>query len=59
MSMRPANIPKTADIPKIAIINPFGLFKFLCLPFGLSNAAQTFQRMMDKYLVISHFVSSI
>ncbi len=37
-----------ADIPKkTAIIMPFGLFEYLFMPFGLSNAAQTFQRMMD------------
>ena len=36
------------DIPKTAIINPFGLTKFHCLPFGLRNAAKNFQRMMDK-----------
>jgi cytoskeleton-associated protein 5 len=35
------------DIPKTAIITPFGLFEYLFTPFGLSNAAQTFQRMMD------------
>jgi hypothetical protein len=38
----------TDDIPKTAIITPFGLFEYLSTPFGLSNAAQTFQRMMDR-----------
>jgi hypothetical protein len=33
-----------ADIPKTVIITPFGLFKYLFTPFGLSNAAQTFQQ---------------
>ncbi len=27
---------------------PFGLFEYLFRPFGLSNAAQTFQQMMDR-----------
>ncbi len=38
----------TEDIPKTATIMPFGLFEYLFTPFGLSNAAQTFQRMMDR-----------
>jgi hypothetical protein len=37
----------TKDIPKTAIITPFGLFEYLFTHFGLSNTAQTFQRMMD------------
>jgi hypothetical protein len=42
-------IPVAAsDIPKMAIITPFNLFEYLFTPFGLSNAAQTFQRMMDR-----------
>ena len=39
-----------SDMPKTAITTPFGLFEFTCMPIGLRNAAQTFQRFIDQVL---------
>ena len=38
------------DIQKTAIVTLFGMYEFLHMPFGLWNARNTFQRIMDFIL---------
>ena len=38
------------EIPKMAVITPFGLFEFSRMPFNLSNARQIIQWQMDHIL---------
>ena len=44
-------IPLEEKAQKLAaILLPFGIFQFICLPFGLKNAPAFFQRYMDEVL---------
>jgi hypothetical protein len=40
-----------ADIPKMAIATPLGLWEFFFMAFGLRNAAQALQRLKDNILM--------
>lgn len=46
------------DIPKTALITPFGLFESLVMQFGLRGAAQTFQRYVDDIMRGLDFVTT-
>ncbi len=35
-------------IPKMAIATPFGIIKYMRMPFGLWDSGSTFQRQMDR-----------
>ena len=48
-----------ADIPKSAVTTPFGTFKFLTVPFGLQNAASTFQCFMDEVVRDLDYIDDI
>ena len=41
---------KLEDQPKTAISTPFGLYHFRRMPFGLRNAPQAFQRLMNSVI---------
>ena len=44
------------DVHKTAITTPFGLFEYTRMPFGLRNAAQTFQRFIDEVTLGLDFI---
>ena len=44
------------DVEKTAIVTPFGSFQYRFMPFGLRNAASSFQRFMDHIFQDCDFV---
>jgi len=49
---------KEEDVCKTAIATPFGNFEFLRMPFGLRNAASSFQRYIDNIVRDLSFVTA-
>ncbi|BHF82707.1 hypothetical protein SprV_0802584600 [Sparganum proliferum] len=41
---------EASDVPKTAVTTPFRLFELTRMPFGLRNATQNFQRLIDQVL---------
>jgi hypothetical protein len=50
LDMRSGYLMCTADVHKMAFRTHQGLFEFLVMPFGLSNAPATFQALMNNIL---------
>ena len=48
--------PRAGDVEKTAIITPFCVYEFLCMPFGLCKEAQTFQHLIDELLKDTPYV---
>ena len=48
---------RESDVEKTAVITPIGLFEYLYMPFGLRNAAQTFQRHIET--ILSNFPCAV